>query len=243
MMNRRNFLKVAGAGGAAAAASGIGIIATTGSATASEFTISDPSAITTDDGTVNYVRLDAEHEATWDGFDSDAQYVRYYDDVTVRPNTENETQRINDTGLVDLSDVSSDGKGSDGWGGPREYTSGPGKAGHIHASIDWNIVGDPNASDPSEGGPRSVESPADLLYLLAAEEDGSTKDSKIVLTKRVRFYDANEDPLTGPNGQYDDAVAEDSFVVSVTNEAATTGSSGSGDATMGGDDEDSHSSE
>jgi hypothetical protein len=237
-MNRRNFLKVAGAGGAAAAASGIGIIATTGSATAAEFTISDPSAIATDDGTVNYVRLEANHEATWDGFDSDAQYVRYYDDVTVRPNTENETQRINDTGLVDLSEVE-----AGNWGGDGEYGSGPGKAGHIHADIDWNIIGDPDASDPSEGGPRSVESPADLLNLLAAEEDGSTQDSKIVLTKRVRFYDVDENPLTGPNGEYDDAVAEDSFVVSVENEAGTTGSSGGGEPSMGGDDEDPHSSE
>ena len=166
---------------------------------------------------------------------TDTHYVRYFDDVTVRPNDESETQRISDTGLVDLSEVE-----AGNWGGDGEYGSGPGKAGHVHADIDWNIIGDPSASEPPEGGVRSIDSPADMRGLLAADEDGSTKDSKIVLTKTVRLYDANENPLTGPNGEYDDAVAEGSFVVTVENEAGTTGSSGGGDATMGGDDEEPH---
>lgn len=233
-LSRRTAVKTLGAIGALGA--GTGAVALFGAepATAASFTISDPSAITTDDGSIDFVRLQAGHKATWDGFDTAVHKARYIDRVTIRPSDENQTYTVNDTTSDDLSNWSGQGD-ANGWGGDDEYTSGVGKAGYVHAGVDWNIVG---ASDetrpPAEGGARSIEDPAPATDLLEPDTDGATKKSTVVFEKRVRFYDASGNPLTGPNGPYDDAVVSDDFLVEVTNESASVGASGSGSTGLGG---------
>lgn len=233
-MNRRALLKGLGGIGAVSVGGAALVFSGSQSAVAANFTISNPSTAVSDDGTVNYVRLQASQRVEWDGFDSDVHYARYIDWVTTRPNDQNTTDKINDTISDSLDSWSGQGD-SNGWGGDDEYTSGIGKAGFVHAGIDWNIIGDPNATDPAEGGPRSIETPADRLDLLAVDTDGDSKDSKVVFEKEVRLLDVNKNELAGPNGPYDAAISTDSFVVSVENQAATAGGSGSGTASVDGD--------
>lgn len=212
------------------AVGGTALLTQSESAVAATFTISDADPVTSDDGSLNYVRLQANHKVEWDGFDTDAEYIRYIDKVTVRPGDENQSEVVSDVTSAHLDDWSSDGSGSDGWGGPGEHTSGAGKAGYARADIDWNIIGDPNASDPAEGGPRSIEDPADLLHLLEEDTDGETKTSKVVFQKQARLLDGNKNEI-------ERAVVSDSFVVEVTNEEATATAGGSGDASANGDNE------
>lgn len=228
-LSRRRLLQGAGALGAASVGGGAILLSSATPAVASRFNISGPAAVTSDDGSLNYVRLQANLYLEWDGFDSDVEYLRYIDRVTVRPNDQDRSRTVSDVTTAHLSDWSGDGD-SDGWGGDGEYTSGPGKAGHAHADIDWNIIGNPDADDPADGGPRSIEEPADLLHLLENDEDGSTKDSLVVFEKEVQLLDGDQNRL-------ESSVSSDDFVVSVTNQEATTSASGSGDPSADGDNE------
>lgn len=225
-VSRRGVLKV-GATAGAFAIGGTALLSQSESAVAATFSISDADPETSDDGSLNYVRLQANHRVEWDGFDTDVEYIRYVDKVTVRPGDQNRTAVVNDTTSDHLDNWSGDGD-SNGWGGDGEYTGGAGKAGYARADVDWNIIGDPNASDPAEGGPRSIESPADLLYLLEEDTDGETKQSQVVFEKQARLLDANQNEI-------DRSVVSDGFLVEVTNEEATTDAGGSGDASADGD--------
>jgi hypothetical protein len=235
-MDRRQFLKGVGATGALTVGGGALLVSSTQSAVAANFSISNPSSATSDDGSLDFVRMEAAQRVEWDGFDTDVEQARYLDYVTVRPNDDNVTTKINDTTSDPLDQWSGNGD-SNGWGGAGEYTSGPGKAGFVRADIDWNIIGDPNASSPSEGGPRSIETPADELDRLEVDTDGATKDSTVVFEKQVRLLDGNGNQIAGPNGPYDAAVSSDSFTVSVTNEEATTSTNGSGTVSVGATDQ------
>lgn len=226
-LTRRNALKGAAATGALSLGGGLLLFSSSQPALAADLNISGPATATSDDGSLNYVRLEVDHELTWDGFDSDVEYLRYIDRVTVRPNDQDVTRTVNDTTSASLDDWSGDGD-SNGWGGDGEYSSGVGKAGTANTDVDWNVIGDPNATDPAEGGPRSVESPADLLGLLEADSDGNTKSSKVVLEKDVRLLDGNQNQL-------DSVAVSDSFVVEVTNQAATADATASGTASADGD--------
>lgn len=235
-MDRRQFLKGVGATGALSIGGGALVLSSTQSAVAASFTITDPSAVTSDDGSINFVRMQAAQRVEWDGFDTDVHAARYIDRVTIRPNSDNFTAKVNDSTSDDLSTWSGNGD-SEGWGGDGEFTSGVGKAGFVRADIDWNIIGDPGASSPSEGGPRSIETPADELDRLEVDTDGETKESTVVFEKEVRLLDSNGNEVAGPNGPYDAAVSSDSFTVSVTNEAATTATNGGGDVSVGATDQ------
>jgi hypothetical protein len=213
-LRRRTALKGAATSGALALGGGALFAFGTGPALAANFNISGPVEVTSDDGSLNYVRVQANHTLEWDGQETDVEYLRYIDRITVRPNSDDVTRTINDTTSDHLSNWSSQGDGSDGWGGPDEFASGPGKAGSAHTGIDWNVIG---------GQPRSIESPAQLTHLLESDTDGETKESLVVLEKEVRLLDGNENEVNR-------ATASADFVVRVTNEEATTSSTGNGNA-------------
>lgn len=229
-------MKGVGATGALTVGGSALLFSSTQSAVAASFTISDPNAVTSDDGSLRYVRLQAAQRVEWDGFDTAVDRARYIDRVTIRPNSNDVTVKVNDTTSQPLDQWSGDGD-SNGWGGDGEYTSGPGQAGFVRADVDWNIVGAADETlPPEEGGARSIEDPAAELDLLEVDTDGASKDSTIVFEKEVRLLDANGNEIAGPGGPYDAATSSDSFTVSVTNEAATTSTNGGGSASVGATD-------
>lgn len=235
-MDRRSVLKGIGTLGIAGAGVGAGTFANTGQAAevSGTFTLSNAQAVTTDTGEVEYVRVDADFQVDWDGFDQPAAKVHFRDEVVVRPNEENQSSVIY-KGMSDEFDSWSPEGGNQGWGGPGEYSSGNGTEGSFHVDIDWNVLGDSSAGSASEGAARSVEDPAELLSLIEADEDGNTKTSTIVHRKRFRFFNSNDQPLTGPNsvmdGSPDDLTMEASFQTEITNQEATV--TGDGDGTTG----------
>lgn len=229
-LTRRSALKAAGLGAGTLAAGGGVLLLGSSGAIASSMTIQDAETETTDDGQLNYVRLQLDHDLTWDGFEEDVEYIRYVDSVTVRPNDENVTRQVNDTTSDHLDNWSSEGSGDDGWGGPDEYASGAGKAGSAHTGIDWNIIGDPDASDPENGGARSIEEPADLLQYLEADDDGQTKESLVQFHKKVLLLDGDQNEL-------DRDTVTGEFVVTVENEPQEIDQQANGEASADGDNE------
>lgn len=239
-MERRDYLKTAGGIGATGVAAGLGLatFASSGAAAAADLTIDDPAAVESDDGSIEWVAVRAYLRTEWDGFDEDVHYARYIDEVTIRPNDENHTYTIHETYTEDFDD----GKdpGGDGWGGDGEHYSAAGKEGHVRVDVDWGIAQKDRENVYNEG----YGLPADPAPVtdLEAGDDGETKESTVVLTKRVRLYGEGtngegtpNNPLTGPNSPWglDDPTASDSITVAVTNEEATASSEGEGSAETG----------
>jgi len=240
-MQRRSMLKTIGGIGAASVLGSAGLLASTGSvaAASSDLTVSDPSTVTTDAGQLKWLAVTAELRTEWDGFDEDVHYARYIDKVTLRPNSDDLTYEINDTFTDDFGDGKS--QGGDGWGGDGEYYSAAGTSGFVHVDIDWGIC-QANRDHLYDSGYGLPANPAPVAPL-EADSDGETMDSTVVLTKQIRLYGAGTDdsgtpnnPLTGPSSPngVDDPTAEATIDVSVTNQAATSDSDGSGSATLAG---------
>jgi hypothetical protein len=242
-MQRRNLMKTLGGLAATGATAGLGISAMSGgvAAATSQLNISDPSAVTTDDGSIKWVAVQAYLRTEWDGFDEDIHYVRYIDKVTIRPNSDNNTYTINDTISDDLGDGESAGSDTDdSWGGDTgwhggEHFSPSGKEGYIHVDIDWGICQE-NRDNLYNNGYMLPENPAPVDNL-EADTDGATKDSTVRFTKVVRLYGSGTDnngdpnnPLTGPNSSYgvSDPTASVDLAVSVTNQEGTATTADSG---------------
>lgn len=254
-MERRNLLKSIGVLSAAGAAGGgaLSLFASQGARAQASWTISDSTPVTTDDGQIKYVNVTASHTAAWDGFDEPVAAIAYRDTIVLDPNGSAVSHTVYDNtdSPVLLGNWSSDGSGSDGWGGPGEYIANTGSSGdqdfrlhgEANADIDWNVVADPNYAEPE-----SVEDPYDISgsSTLEPDTDGDTDQSLIRYTKAVHFY--KEDPSgsktsddgstsLSPMGQQDGTVEKvestDEFQVTVTNEEATTSGSGSGSSSTG----------
>lgn len=232
-LSRRNALKALGGIGAAAAVGGASTLLTGSAAAESTFSISDAAPVTTDDGEVAALTVSADHEVTWDGFDIPVEAVAYRDVLTVAPSGEaTEFVVYDNTGSpVRLEDFSSKGDGSDGWGGPGEYTSGPGLSGSVNADINWNVL-----VDPDEASAKSVESPGDISQTSIEEPtDGTTNETTISYRKELHLYfeDSSGNLVSESRDGFQPVVtAEDTFVVTITNQSATGSGSGSGDATI-----------
>lgn len=245
MMERRTFIKTAGSIAAATAAGGGALLAFSGgAAAASELDISGAS-VATDDGDVTEVIVTLAHEATWDGFDIPVEAVEYRDEIVV---TDADGNEVGSTVLRDglsspvlLENFSSDGSGSDGWGGADEYTSGPGTAGSVNAGIQWTILHDtPSDATYPPAGDGSVGAIGE--YGLDNPTDGSTVTYTVEYRKTVQFYTADsageyttDDGTTVRLLGDDDGTiaASDSsgtFTLDVTNEPATKTGSGDGGA-------------
>lgn len=214
-----------------AIAGGAAFAALTGPAASASVTISNTS-VQTDDGDLSYVDVDmGDFYAVWDGFDVPVAAVAFVDTVTHVGGPSGGSgdshvlydQRGVDAQPVLLADISSQGSGSDGWGGPGEYAStfdtktapdtsvvnqpgsgGPteARAGYVHADVLWRIVSDDLSAHPAH----SIEDPAVLgtdLPAMDNPDDGTTHTHTLELTKEVYFYtlqDNGNSPLTATDG-------------------------------------------
>jgi len=239
-MERRSLLKTIGGIGATAAVGGAGLLASTGGALAANSSLLiTGSSVTNDDGDLTEVIVNLDHEATWDGFDIAVDAVEYRDVI----------KRVDGSGNVVASHVLRDELDTpvplsdiaDGsWGGSDENSTGPGTEGSVSAGIQWSVLHDDPSSatyiPPGDSG--SVGDVQD--FGMDNEEDDSTKSYTLKFTKKVQFYaldsngsytgiDGNTYRLMGgDDGTLAETVAEGTFTVDVTNEAATASSSGSG---------------
>lgn len=251
MVDRRTIIK--GAGGIAGLGlAGIGATAFTGSAVAANLTIQDPDTVTTDDGQIQFVNVALDHTAEWDGFDRPVDAVAYRDTITLRPNSDSVSHVVydNTNAPVLLDNYSSDGSGSDGWGGPGEHVSDTGgeesqhyrEHGKVHANIDWNIV-----VDPRYASAKSVEDPYEIdgSSVLEPETDGNSKTSTIEYQKDVFFYEADSNGgYTSDDGSTTLALmtgdgvekrvrSVGQFALTVQNQANEQTGSGSGSSSAG----------
>lgn len=211
-------MKVAGATGAAATASGIGILATAGGATATAgSSIDNPDAVTTDDGEIQYVRTHTTGRLTWDGFDTPAKFGRIFVGIELHRNGNRLANKwIHDTGKFSL-DGDWGGSGEETWlGGDHEA----GQEGYIASDADWDII---QAAGYDGGNFPNDPMGATELY---ADGDGSTQKTKVVLKAQYRLYDGSESELTGTSGYPDRPKSSSEFVVTVNNQQASTGFGG-----------------
>lgn len=240
-MERRSLLKKVGGIGAIAAVGGAGLLATSGGALAANSSLSiTGSSVTNDDGDLTEVIVNLDHEATWDGFDEAVDAVEYRDVIKRVDGSGNVVashvlrDELDDP--VPLSDIA-DGS----WGGSDENATGPGTEGKVVAGIQWSVLHD-EPSNATYIPPGDSGSVGDVQnFGMDNTEDDSTKTCTLKLTKKVQFY--AQDPngsytgyqnnntyrlMGGDDGTLSETVAEGTFAVDVTNEAATAGSSGSG---------------
>lgn len=229
-LSRRNVLKAIG-GSATIMGAGAGLLVATSPAVAVNFSINNSQPVTTDDGTIAAVGLEANLTAEWDGLDIPLAGVAYRDSFDV--NGLSHTVYDNTNNPVWLEDFSSDGDGSDGWGGPGEHTTGPGLNGSVRADIDWRILTAPGIP------PKSVESPGPLGDAQIEEpDDGEHNTSKIDYTKEVVFYYdvdgslVRQDQLPNDDGTVDSVTAADQFTVNVGNQPAQAGPQGDGEGNV-----------
>lgn len=244
-MQRRDVIKSAAGALAVTTAGGAGLFALSGGAAAADdFTISDASPVTTTDGVVEFVEVDATHKVVWTGFDEPVYALAYHDKL-VKASDGTEHVLYDGTGSpVRLEDFSSKGSGSDGWGGSGEYASedpssyveatGPTKTGFVNANINWRVLGDGDAA----GGALSVETPGSLdAFGIEEPTDGETNTTTLEYHKTVSFYteDANGNlvQMGSAEGTLANAESVASFTVEVTNDASTSDSSGDGSSSTG----------
>lgn len=235
-MQRRTLLKTVGGIGTASAL-GVGALALTGGASAStSMNISDATA-EFDDGQLSYVAVEYAGTTSWDGFDVPVKYIEFVSEIRI-PDQGTGWHELNSSVSGELPDGwSSDGSGSDGWGGPGEYVVSyggdeDGLEGEVHTDVYWNVVGDAGATDPAEGAPRSIETPAPWQGELSVDTDGETQTVTLEKRSTVRFLDADQNPIDPAEG-VQETVATGQIDVTVTNAASTSGGDGSGDATAG----------
>lgn len=208
-ISRRTVLR--GAAGTAVIAAGAGGLAwITGPTTATQINISD-TQVATDDGDLSVLDLLLnDYYAIWDGFDKRVAAVAFRDRVRhVASDQVHELfdQRGDDADPVLLTEISSQGNGGDGWGGPGEFAStfdsktepdtsvvqrpgvdGPDTAfaGWVHADVLWRLASD----TPGDSG-HSIEDPAllgDALPAMDNPDDGTTDWHTIQLIKEVYLY-------------------------------------------------------
>lgn len=242
-MERRSLLKtIGGIGTASVLGVGASVTAFSGGAVAASSSLNIGNAgVTNDDGDVTQVAVTIGHTAQWDGFDIPVDAAAYRD-VIKKVNGDGSIAAShvlydNTDSPVLLSNWSSDGSGSDGWGGPDEHTSGPGTSGNVNAGIDWVVL----AEDPSSAA-KSVESPGDIAnFDLDNPSDGTDKSTTLRYVKQVYFYtEDSSGSYTADDGSTtlsqmgsDDGTmakteSQGDFTVTSTNEGATVSSGGSG---------------
>jgi|GEM_PF-1495741 hypothetical protein len=227
-LDRRTVLKGASAVGVLGVG-GAGLFASTQGATATAGgTISDPSPVTSDDGRIKWVATRTTGRVTWDGFDDPVKYFRIVVSVELKRNGNTQwAGQIHDTGKIDATQGENWGSSGDAIYLQGEY--GEGRAGTIASDADWGIV-QRNRNNIYNNGYALPSNPAPASYLYA-NADGSTTKTKVILKSEYRLYASDGSELTGTSGYPDRPDFSSSFVVTVNNQEATTGS---GDADADG---------
>ena len=99
-----------------------------------------------------------------------------------------------------------------------------GQEGYIASDVDWGIC-QRDRQNIYNNGYGLPSDPAPVAPFTAGG-DGSSEDTKVVLRSVYMLFDADGNELTGRDGYPDRPESQSSFIVSVNNEAATTGFGG-----------------
>lgn len=240
-LDRRSVLKGLAGAGAVAGVGGAGFLAATGGAAAAielDASITDTS-YSGDQGDVDWVAVEIDKTLNWDGFDVPLRYIGFKHEITLDDGGSTPWHVLYDNMSGRLTDWSSEGDGSDGWGGPGEYIESHGgdKAEYLtgvaKADVAWAIISD--GSHPAEYD--SVQTPVDWTGTLSEAQDGATTTHTVRWKTTLTFYteDSEDAPVQiTPDDGVSEVVGETSFDVTVTNEGGeTTGSGESGSSTVG----------
>ena len=238
-IDRRTVLK--GVGGAAILGTvGTAAFAGSGAAQASMDVDVSGTEYSGDQGQVNWFGVNVGKKLTWDGFDVPVRYLGIKHEVTIEndtTDTDTPWHTLYDKRTDRLTEWSSKGSGSDGWGGPGEFIASHGgdKADYLRgdARMDakWAIISD--GSHPSDYD--SVQTPVDWTDALSVEADGATKKRVLRWKTTITFYTEGTEgnPVEISD---DDGVAQiqgtDRIGITVTNEGGTTGGSSTGSSTI-----------
>ena len=197
------------------------LLATTGGAsTTAGGSISDPAKAVSDDGRIQWVATQTTGRMTWDGFDEPVGYFKIIVSVELkRGGSTLWSGTIHQTNKIDTAQGSS-------WGGNGEAIVlkgeyGEGRAGHIASDADWGII-QRNRENNYNNDYGLPDNPAPASYLYA-DTDGSTAKTKVVLRSQYVLYANDGSELAGTSGYPDRPEFSTSFVVTVENQAATTG--------------------
>lgn len=236
---------------------GASLLAISGGAAATSSTMDiSNSSVSNDDGDVSKLGVSLTHEAMWDGFDVPVHAVEYRDVLEIRDADGNvlgtHVLRDGTDTPVLLENFSGDGD-ADGWGGPGEYFS-PGVededdpyaeagylSGSVHADIDWTLAADSNVDSANINSPPGGSVADTTDFGLDNETDDSTVTYTVILKKTVQFYTRDDngsyttaiDGVTvalmgSDDGTFSETKTNGTFYLDVTNEDATTHSTGSG---------------
>lgn len=240
-LSRRTALKGIGGAVGAAVAGGGTFFAMTGGAAASIELSADISgtSYSGDQGDLDWVAVDISKTIDWDGFDVPLRYIGFKHEITLDDGGDTPWYALYDQMSGRLTDWSSDGDGSDGWGGPGEYVDPytgdkeDGLEGVAHADVQWAIISD--GSHPNQYD--SVQTPVDWTDTLSVGTDGAIETHTVNWKTTLTFYtedgDGNAVQISSDDGVAE-VVGETNFDVDVTNEGGeTTGSQESGSSTAG----------
>jgi hypothetical protein len=234
-MERRTLLKGIGGAGATAAAGGISWIALTGGAAAADTSLegASPTAVTTDDGEIQYVAYGGRLRFEWDGLDSEATYGWYKAESRINNGDGWTAWRSHGAGSGKLGDDSGayeEGE-TGGWGGSNDSNSGPGtegffqfKFGSPYGQKDYAISG--NGSDVVAVNNQYNTSQFEV------DTDGGKQKTKVQIRKTCRVYDG--EPGNGGNIIIEDA-DKAQFTVTVKNRQAVATTGGEIEGTVGAD--------
>lgn len=214
-MQRRQLLKGAGAASATAAVGGLGMFAFSGGAAAADTSLeaSGPSAVTTDDGQIQYVAFGGRLRFEWDGLDDDATYGRYIVESRVDQGSGWSNWR---------SHGSDSGQLGDNWGGDNDYTADTGtdgmfqfKYGTPYGQDDYAIAGTgSNVIDAQNKYDTSV---------FEAETDGEGQQTTVEFRMTCQVW--NGEPGNGGSNLIEEP-ATAQFTVTVNNREATASTGG-----------------
>lgn len=215
-MERRDLLKTAGGIGVGTAVGGLGLFAMTGSAAAGDTNLVgfDADAVTTDDGSVQYIAFGGRLRFEWDGLDNDATHGYYNVETRIWLGDGWSSWRSHGTDSGEL--------GAD-WGGGNDYTDDTGTDGMFrfnygdeNGDTDYAIAGTGDDVIDHSDNP-GVENPYDTSHF-EADEDGSTKETTVQYRMTCAVYDG--DPNNGGNRLIADHDVAD-VVYTVSNREAT----------------------
>lgn len=257
-LTRRTALKGAAAAGLLG---GLGALATNpaGAQISNAVSINDIT-VATDEGDLSFVDVAVDGSVSWDGFDVPVDafawevivHVEAAGGATGSHTLFDQRASGGGDGPVLLANVSSQGNGGDGWGGPGEFVdhlADDNRAGLIQHDSDWRYLAD---SDVAVA--KSIEDPAVIgtdVPELDNDADDSTITHVVTLDSRLYLYSETDTgatpvasetrfgdgrdvyPLGQDDGTFERARGQSSFDVAVTNEPAETGAGGTATATGG----------
>lgn len=255
-MDRRTVLRGAAGAAGLAGIGGLGLLAANPTAAATNSVTINDVEVATDEGDLSFVDVAVQGFISWDGFDVPVDAIAFEVIVEVQANGETGSHTLFDQrekdGPVLIENISSQGTGSDGWGGPGEYVdevADDHRAGHVHHDSDWRYLADGDVATA-----KSVENPAVIgtdVPEMDNPDDGTTRSQAVTLVSNLYLYsetDTGADPVASEtrfgdgrdvyplgqdDGTFERAHGESTFTVDVVNEAATTDSEGTATATGG----------